>query len=81
MDLQKPLRMNFQIDSMKKVLEEMAARSKYVMTARIRVGETSGVKTSFWLQVLETMTKTGSDEIRSKADDVSKFTRWECLVD
>ena len=44
---------------MKKVLEEtVAAQRSYVTTTRIRVGETSGVKGSFWLEVLVTPEKT-----------------------
>ena len=43
---------------MKKVLEETAAPQRiYATTTGKRVGETPGVKGSFWLEVLETVEK------------------------
>jgi hypothetical protein len=48
---------------MKKVLEEeLAARSNDATTVGICVGESSGAKASFWLQVLGNTEKTDSNE-------------------
>ena len=64
MDSRKPLRPNFRKGDMKKVLEkEIAAKSNYVKTAGIHVGESSGAKASFWPEVLENTEKTDSNEI------------------
>ena len=67
---------------MKKVLEEeIAAKRNYVTNARVRVGETSREKSSFWPEVLEISEKNDSNEIRSTAEGIRKSTRWECPVD
>ena len=67
---------------MKKVLgEEIATRSNYATTARIRVGESSGAKVSFWPEVLEIPEKTDSNEIRSTTEGIREATGWECPVD
>ena len=74
MELQKPLWMNFWKGGMKKVLEEeLTGRSNYASTARIQVGGTFKEKVSFWLEVLDTVEKSGFDEIWSKADDVRRL--------
>ena len=61
--------------------ETMASQRSYATTAWIRVGESSGVKGSFWPEVLVTAEKSGLDMVHSQADDIRKATRWECLVD
>ena len=61
--------------------EEIAARSNYATTAGIRVGESSGAKTSFWLEVLGNPERTDSNEIRSTAEGIRKATGWQCPVD
>ena len=82
MDSQKPFRPNFRKGGMKKVLEEeIAAKSNYVTTAGIRVGESFGAKASFWSEVLEKLKKTDSNEIRSTAEGIREATGWECPVD
>ena len=56
---------------MKKVLEEeIVAKSNYVTTKGICVGETSRAKKSFWQEVLEILEKTDSDEIWSTAEGI-----------
>ena len=54
----------------KVVEEEMSARSNYVTTAGICVGEAFGAKASFWPEVLKTTGETGFEKIWSKADNV-----------
>ena len=63
MDSRKSLRPNFRYGGLKKVFEdEGAAQRSYAMTAKIRVGESSGRKASFWLETFDTAENTGSDE-------------------
>ena len=53
-------------------------RSNYTMTVGIHVGETSGMKASFWLEVLGTTKKSRYDEIGSKSDEVRKSINALC---
>ena len=71
MDSRKPLRPNFRKGGMKKVLEEATtAKRNYATTAGIRVGESSGAKASFWLEVVEIPEKTDSNEIQSTVESI-----------
>ena len=49
---------------------EIAAKSNYATTAGIRVGQSSGAKTSFWPELLENPERTDSNEIRSTAEGI-----------
>ena len=62
---------------MKKVLEEeMEAKSNYVITVGIRVGETSTTKSTFYPDVLEISEKTDSEEIQSTAEGIQEAMGW-----
>ena len=59
----------------------MTPQRNYITTTKIRVGESSSVKGSFWPEVLETAEKFELDMVHSQDDDICKATGWECPVD
>ena len=71
---------------MKNVLEETASPQRsYGSTMGIFVVETSGMKGSFWLEILETKEKIRLDTVRSQADNIHKDMygrsgKHKCLV-
>ena len=82
MDSHKPLRPNFRNGGMKKELEEtVTPQRNYATTVGIRVGEGSGVKGTFWPEIIDAAETSVTDVVRSQADDIRKPTRWEWPVD
>ena len=68
--------------NMKMILEEeIEAKSNYVTTTGILVGESFRAKASVWHEVLEILKKADFDEIQSTTEGIREVTRWECPLD
>ena len=82
MDSRKLLRPNYRNGGMKKEVEATTTPQRiFEVTAGIRVGETSGVKGSFWPAIVRTAENPEPNGVQSRADDIRKAMGWECPVD
>ena len=51
----------------------------FAVTAEIRVGQSSGVKGSFWPAIVRTTENPKPNGVQSRVDDIRKATERECL--